>query len=98
MANYCFHCLKDVSSEVERGRVGRTQSCPACSRDLHVCKNCRNFDTSAYNQCKEPNAERVVDKEKSNFCDYFSFAEKNSAGSKQEKKDYLKDLDNLFKK
>ncbi len=42
--------------------------------------NCRFYDETAYNECSEPSAERVVDKEKSNFCDYFSPPE-TAAGS-----------------
>jgi hypothetical protein len=32
-------------------------------------------DARAYNQCAEPQAERVVDKAHANFCDYFSPAD-----------------------
>ena len=34
--------------------------------------NCRFYDSSAYNDCSEPAADRVVEKDKANFCDYFS--------------------------
>lgn len=99
MANFCFKCGKDLSSEVERGKAGRTQSCAKCTSDLHVCKNCKHFDPAAYNQCHESNAERVVDKERSNFCDYFYFADKGAfAAVDNGKKDILKSLDDLFKK
>jgi hypothetical protein len=99
MAHYCFSCTKDLSGEIERGKAGRTQSCPKCSRDLHVCKNCKHYDTAAYNQCRESNAERVVDKERSNFCDYFSFTDKSAPGTAKAdpKKDALKKLNDLFK-
>lgn len=30
-----------------------------------------HFDKNAHNQCHEPMADRVVDKETANFCDYF---------------------------
>lgn len=50
---------------------GRQDSCPQCGRDTKVCKNCGFYDPSYNNQCRENQAERVVDKEKSNFCDYF---------------------------
>ena len=33
--------------------------------------NCDFYDAGAYNQCREPQAERVLEKEKGNFCDYF---------------------------
>ena len=64
----CYFCQKNI--EVH-DRVGRQDRCPFCSQDLHICKNCAFYDTTAYNECREPQADRVVDKEKSNFCDYF---------------------------
>jgi hypothetical protein len=30
-----------------------------------------NYDTSAHNRCREPQAEWVTDRERANFCDYF---------------------------
>lgn len=39
--------------------------------DIWVCLNCRFHDTSAYNECREYQAERVVNKETANLCDYF---------------------------
>jgi len=33
---------------------------------------CQFFNSSAYNSCREPNAERILDKERPNFCGYFS--------------------------
>lgn len=51
---------------------GRQDLCSGCRRDTRVCKNCVHYDTSYNNHCKENQAERVVDKDKSNFCDYFS--------------------------
>lgn len=65
----CFHCRKKVEFT---DRIGRKDECPHCRTDLHACKNCQHYDSSAYNECKEPSAERVLEKEKSNFCDFFS--------------------------
>ena len=53
-------------------RVGRRDTCPRCGVDLHACRQCRFYDTTAYNECREPQAERVLDKIRSNFCDYFA--------------------------
>ncbi len=50
---------------------GRQDTCKSCGRDTRVCKGCVHFDPSANNQCRENQADRVVDKERSNFCDYF---------------------------
>lgn len=64
----CYFCKKEIAVS---GRIGRQDSCPHCRFDLHICKNCGHYDTSAYNECHESQADRVLDKEKSNFCDYF---------------------------
>ena len=65
----CYQC-KTENKILDR--VGRRDTCAKCDADLHVCKNCNFYDVSAYNECKEPSAERVLDKTKSNFCDYFT--------------------------
>ena len=44
-----------------------------CKADLHCCLNCAFYDPASHNQCREPQAERQVDKQVGNFCDYFSF-------------------------
>lgn len=51
--------------------LGRRDECPACGTDLHVCRMCEFYDTSVAKSCREPIAEEVGDKERSNFCDYF---------------------------
>lgn len=51
--------------------VGRSEECAGCGADLRVCLNCVFYDVSAYNDCSEPSAERVLDKDKANFCDFF---------------------------
>jgi hypothetical protein len=50
---------------------GRQDTCRQCGRDTRTCKACVHFEPSANNQCRENQADRVVDKERSNFCDYF---------------------------
>jgi hypothetical protein len=57
---------------------------------------CKFFDSRVYNECTEPNAERVVDKEKANFCDYFTLSAGGSNGPTKE--DLLNSADALFKK
>ncbi len=56
-------------------RVGRRDTCSKCGVDLHSCRQCRFYDPRAYNECSEPQAERVLDKIRSNFCDYFTPAD-----------------------
>jgi hypothetical protein len=52
-------------------RVSRSDTCPHCRHDLRCCLQCKFYDPGSYNECKEVSAERVVDKERANFCDYF---------------------------
>jgi len=66
----CHRCRKNLTLT---DHVGRREMCAFCGADLHVCLNCRFYDPVAYNACREPQAERVLDKDRSNFCDYFDF-------------------------
>ena len=65
----CFSCGQIVPV---LGSVGRRDECFKCRADLHVCKNCIHYDARSYNECREPQADRVQEKDRSNFCDHFS--------------------------
>jgi len=52
--------------------LSRFDSCKQCRADLHVCKLCRFHDLTVAKQCREPIAEEVRDKQRANFCDYFT--------------------------
>ena len=66
----CWKC--GTAIEVKPGeRIGSRDECARCGADLHSCRNCRFYDTSKNNQCAEPQAEWVRDKEAANYCDYF---------------------------
>jgi len=90
----CYSCKTTLA--IIGGRVGRGDTCDKCRNDVHVCRNCLHYDSTAYNECREPMAERVVDKEKRNFCDYFSPGA-TGKGAQDNKSDTLKKLDDLFK-
>ena len=80
--------------------VGRAETCSKCGYDLRCCMNCRFYDPGSYNECREPQAERVIDKERSNFCDYFKLTE-TGPDKKPDTTDNPKPgnpLDALFKK
>ena len=62
----CGHALDEMPMPLRR-----RDECPACGTDLHVCRMCEFYDTSVAKSCREPVAEEVSDKERSNFCDYF---------------------------
>ena len=53
-------------------RVGFRDECAACGADLHICRNCRHHDVSAYNEWRESSAVRVADRERANRCEYFA--------------------------
>ncbi|MEK6706785.1 MAG: hypothetical protein AABZ06_13460 [Bdellovibrionota bacterium] len=63
----CWNCKTELS-ELE---YGRGDTCRKCGRDTKTCKGCKFFYPSFNNECRESQAERVLDKERSNFCDYF---------------------------
>ena len=65
---FCQGCKKKPEF---LGKIGFREECPYCQADLHICLNCRFYDESAYNECKESSAERVSDKQKNNYCEYF---------------------------
>lgn len=89
----CFNCGTQVPV---LGTVGRREECHKCHADLHVCKNCQHYDKNAYNECREPSADVVLEKERSNFCDYFT---PGAGGSSQDKaKDLRAAAEALFKK
>lgn len=89
----CFKCGKDTGL-VEN--VTRHSHCPHCNSDARVCKNCGFYDVNSYNDCREPQAERVTEKDKSTFCDYFTPSKKGLPGTKVV--DHLAAAKALFKK
>ena len=50
----------------------RVAECPRCRADLHVCRMCEFFDPRVRRGCKEPVADEVSDRERANFCGYFT--------------------------
>jgi hypothetical protein len=89
----CYRCGKTLTV-LDYGRADR---CRGCGFDTRVCKNCIHYDPAAYNECREPNADRVVDKEKAIFCDYFKPG-KGGAGGGKSAADMKAAADALFKK
>ena len=66
----CFRCGTSLVSLTLP--FSRRDACPQCAIDVHVCRMCLHFDTSKPKQCREDDAEEVFEKEKSNFCEWFS--------------------------
>jgi hypothetical protein len=66
----CHRCAGEVSS----ARVGVRDLCDRCQAYLHCCRNCELYQPGAHNDCHEPGAEPIADKEQGNFCDFFRLA------------------------
>ena len=63
----CWSC----GAALEAVDYQREGECPRCRRQTHVCRNCRFYAPGRPNDCQEPVAEYVQDKQRANFCDYF---------------------------
>ena len=46
--------------------------CPRCSFELHSCKQCAHFDTSARFECTRPIIERIAKKDARNDCSFYA--------------------------
>ncbi|HPC85586.1 MAG TPA: hypothetical protein P5238_01005 [Smithellaceae bacterium] len=90
----CSRCQKEIPGDTPTGRQAQ---CPFCGADLHVCLNCIFYERGIYNDCRESQAERVLEKSRSNFCDYFQY--RNGAVNPGKRPAGLQEkLSNLFKK
>jgi hypothetical protein len=63
----CGHKIQYPSGS----RVANRDTCPKCDADLHACRNCQLYDLGKHNQCSEPQADWVREKEAANYCGYF---------------------------
>lgn len=94
MEVFCFSCRKVNSSQ---GKIGFRDECLHCRTDIHVCKNCEFYDKKVYNECRETSADVVREKDRSNFCDFFSPGS-GGVGAIDEKARLKAAADSLFKK
>ena len=65
----CAECGQDLSTAYE---ILMESKCPKCAADLHTCRNCRHFDTSARFECSQPIKQRVGKKAAANRCTLFT--------------------------
>ncbi len=94
----CWSCRGELAYR-PFATVPRESECPACSRDLHCCRNCRHYDPGVNNKCREPNAEWTPERERANFCDFFQIADSpRGAAATDRAIDARKKLDDLFRK
>ena len=93
----CFSCGAQLDT---LDKPGRADTCLVCNADLHCCCNCEFYDPGSYNDCRETQAERVLEKDRSNFCDYFAFRQDTGGQRRPGAFPGVKSnpLDELFKK
>ena len=98
MARICYAC----GAAITRGEpIPRDHTCDGCGADVRCCRNCRFYDTSRNNDCRESEAELVTDKTRRNFCEFFELSDRAFAGgaSKTDRAAEARaKLDALFKK
>ena len=76
-------------------------TCVRCGADLHACRQCAHFDTSARFECTQPIPARIPDKNVRNACRFYAPAKSfDLAGSKalNTPEDARAAFDRLFKK
>lgn len=95
MSVTCHKCSAEIILETGKD-IARSEECTSCYASIRCCLMCEFYDTKSYNECKEPTAERVIDKEKANFCDFFKLA--GSRSNDNSKDDLLAKANALFKK
>lgn len=91
----CYACHKELSIEVT-AKIAKNEECDYCYANIHSCRMCEYYNPTAYNECREPNAERILEKEKANFCEYYVL----KGGEKdkdKEKQDLVNAANSLFK-
>lgn len=93
MAHHCWSC----NGEIEIiDKIVRSDTCPHCGTDLRCCKNCKLYDPNAHNECRESTTLYVPDKERANFCEFWTF--RDGAHDIADKNATLSKLESLFKK
>ena len=91
----CWQCGETLAEVMLP--FSRRQVCDHCNADQHVCRMCHNFDLGVSGQCTEDRAEDITEKERANFCDYFSPNPQAYSGQGASNRDQAKaKLDALF--
>ena len=93
---FCQACQTEIPLAAGES-VGFRDACDRCRSDLHICLNCAHHDSAIYNECREPNAERILDRDRANRCEYFRPL--SGAGAADTgRASTISNLENLFKK
>lgn len=72
----CYHCKVLLPEE-----IGRTTLCGSCGKEVRVCYNCRFYAPGLQWDCRERIDEPVREKDRANFCGFFSPGENRKTGT-----------------
>lgn len=90
----CWHCGLGLSA----ADYGREAACLGCGKATRVCRNCRQYAPGRPNECLEPMVERVLKKERANFCELFDPSDRPAAVNTGPEKGVLRQAaEDLFK-
>jgi hypothetical protein len=73
----CYSC---GAQWTEQEAPGFSVTCEKCGEFLHCCRNCRFYAPGQHNDCREPQADPVRDKDTRNLCEWFQFADRDARG------------------
>ncbi len=75
----CVNCGAPYTAPIYRNTL-----CSECGKELKTCRNCRHYSPGEANDCHETVSEPVLEKDRANFCDWFSPAADAGAGEKND--------------
>ena len=73
MSSQCYKCNEPLLLEAGKD-INRFENCTKCNASIRCCSMCDFYNKSSYNECREPTSDRITDKEKANFCDFFKLS------------------------
>jgi hypothetical protein len=65
----CWNCGEDLTDVPLP--ISRQASCPKCFNELHCCRLCIHYDPNTSTSCFDDRADTPLQKENSNFCEFF---------------------------
>lgn len=71
MTTHTIHCPDCNLSHSYEGHLSFREECENCAHDLHICLTCDFHDQYVENQCREPTADPVNQKDRRNLCEYW---------------------------
>jgi hypothetical protein len=67
----CYFCGEESGAE----KIYRNTLCASCGKELKICLACTFYSPGSHWDCRETISDAVTDKERANFCDWFSPAD-----------------------